>query len=141
MTTQKFTESEVNEHKVGALPTRPTAPTSYGGKGYSATEMKAAFDRLPLLIIERFNSLLDDLTASGEGSLVEEILTGVKQGHSLADLFSDITSGALAEYLLAGDMTLKETIEYFHDNTMLFPVDCGTVEERALDEEEEGWQR
>jgi hypothetical protein len=137
VTTQKFTDSEVNEHKVASLPTRPTAPTSYGGKGYSATEMKAAFDRLPLLIIERFNSLLDDLTASGEGSLIEEILTGIKEGHTLAKLFSDIKDGSFSDYLMAGDMTLMQTIEYFFENTMLFPVDCGTVEERAEDEKEE----
>ncbi|MBQ8720370.1 MAG: hypothetical protein IJY65_04995 [Clostridia bacterium] len=136
MTTQKFTDSEVNEKRVASLPTRPTAPTSYGGRGFSATEMKAAFDKLPLLIIERFNSLLDDLTASGEGSLVEEILTGIKEGHTLARLFSDVTDGSFAEYLVAGNMTLKETVEYFFENTMLFPVDCGTVEERAEDEEE-----
>jgi hypothetical protein len=38
---------------------------------------------------------------------------------------------------MAGDMTLMQTIEYFFENTMLFPVDCGTVEERAEDEKEE----
>ena len=61
MTTNKITDTEIESLKVGSLPTRPTAPTAFGGRGYTATEMKAAFDKLPLKIIEEFNALLDDI--------------------------------------------------------------------------------
>ena len=99
MTTKKITESEISELKVSSLPTRPTAPTAYGGRGYTASEMKAAFDRLPLFIAARFNALLDDLFSDDESSAAAAMPTGIKDGHTLRALFSDITSGALAEYL------------------------------------------
>lgn len=99
MTTKKITESEISELKVASLPTRPTAPTAYGGRGYTAGEMKAAFDRLPLFIASRFNALLDDLFADDESSVAAAMPTGIKDGHTLRELFSDVTSGALAEYL------------------------------------------
>ena len=63
MTTQIITQSEITERAVSSLPTRPTAPASFGGKGYTATDMKAAFDRLPRFIAERLNSLIEDTAA------------------------------------------------------------------------------
>lgn len=60
--TTKILPSEIADIKISSLPTRPTAPTSFGGKGYTASDMKAAFDRLPLFIIERLNALIDDVT-------------------------------------------------------------------------------
>ncbi len=68
MTTSKITDSEIESLKVASLPTRPTAPTAFGGKGYTATEMKEAFDKLPLKIIENFNALIDDIAT---GALAE----------------------------------------------------------------------
>ena len=35
MTTNKITDSEIESLKVGSLPTRPTAPTAFGGRGYT----------------------------------------------------------------------------------------------------------
>ena len=49
MYTSKILDSEISGLKVASLPTRPTAPQSFGGKGFTAAEMKAAFDKLPLL--------------------------------------------------------------------------------------------
>ena len=100
MTTKKITESEIGSLKVASLPTRPTAPAAYGGRGYTAGDMKAAFDKLPLFIISRFNALLDDISSDDENSLASAIPTSIKDGHTLSELFSDITSGALAEYLM-----------------------------------------
>ena len=68
MTTSKIIDSEIESLKISSLPTRPTAPTAFGGKGYTATEMKEAFDNLPLKIIEKFNALIDDI---GKGALAE----------------------------------------------------------------------
>ena len=96
MNTKKITDSEIADIKIASLPSRPTAPTSFGGKGYTANEMKAAFDRLPLYIIQRFNSLLDDISADDDQSLAAEIPTGIKESHSLKALFEDLLSGELA---------------------------------------------
>ena len=53
MNTKKLSEAEMAPLKIAALPTRPTAPTAYGGKGYSSIQMKEAFDKLPELIAAR----------------------------------------------------------------------------------------
>lgn len=106
MTTEKIKNAEIAALRVSSLPSRPNASGAFGGRGYTAAEMKAAFDRLPLFIIERFNALLDDIAAVGEGSLADAVPTGLGEGHTLADLFADIVSGALAGYLSTGKETL-----------------------------------
>lgn len=108
MNTTKILDSEIIDLKISSLPSRPTAPTSFGGKGYTSVEMRAAFDKLPLFIIKRFNALLDDISAIGEGSLSAEIPTGIAEGHTLLDFFSDVTSGELSTYLTAGEESLAE---------------------------------
>lgn len=70
MLTKKILDSEIESLKVASLPTRPTAPTAFGGKGYTSTEMKAAFDKLPLRIIEEFNTLVGEIE---NGALAEEL--------------------------------------------------------------------
>ena len=70
MTTKKIPDSEIESLKVASLPTRPTAPTAFGGKGYSATEMKEAFDKLPLRIVDAFNLLVAEIE---NGVLAEDI--------------------------------------------------------------------
>lgn len=106
MNTEKITEGEICDMKISSLPSRPTAPKSFGGKGYTASDMKAAFDMLPLFIIARFNSLIDDIHDTGDGSLAAAVPTGLKEGHTLSKLFTDITSGELASYLTVADTTL-----------------------------------
>lgn len=106
MKTTKITEDQIKDLKISSLPTRPTAPTSYGGLGYSAAQMKAIFDALPLFIIERFNSLLDDLASVGADSASASIPTGIKEGHTLATLFADVKNGNLASYLSVGAHSL-----------------------------------
>lgn len=108
MITEKITDEEMSECCVASLPTRPNAPGAFGGRGFSAQDMKEAFDRLPRLIAERLNSLIDDVHSSGEGSVSAAIPTGISDGHTLAQLFSDIISGAFASYLRVGDYTLEE---------------------------------
>lgn len=99
MTAKKITGEEILSNAVSSLPTRPTFPSSLGGRGYTSAEMKAAFDKLPLLIAERFNRLLDDICALGEDSLSGAIKTGISENHSLGMLFSDIQSGKILDYI------------------------------------------
>lgn len=65
MNAKKIYDSEIESKKISSLPTRPTASTAFGGKGYTATEMKEAFDLLPLHIVSAFNTLIGDIE-SGE---------------------------------------------------------------------------
>ncbi len=111
MTTEKIKNAEIAALRVSSLPSRPNASGAFGGRGYTAAEMKAAFDRLPLFIIERFNALLDDIGASGDGSLADAMPTGLGEGHTLADLFVDIVNGALAGYLSTGEENLAARLD------------------------------
>ena len=61
MNARKILNDEISALKVSSLPNRPSAPVSFGGKGYTAEQIKAAFDKLPLFIIEMFNMLIEDI--------------------------------------------------------------------------------
>ena len=116
MRTTKILDSEIKNLKISSLPSRPTAPSSFGGKGYTSKEMKEAFDKLPLLIIERFNMLLDDILDSGDGAISSSINTNLFEGHTLSDFFADLLSGKGAEYISLGDETLEECISRLKSN-------------------------
>lgn len=98
MNTTKILTEQIRDLTVSSLPTRPTAPTSLGGRGFSPSEMKEAFDRLPLFIAERLNSLIGEIRGE-DGTVTDAIPTGLKDGHTLSDLFADVESGELASYL------------------------------------------
>ena len=93
MKVTKITEGEIQDLLVSSLPTRPTAPTSFGGRGFTASDMKAAFDALPLYIKDRLNLLIDNISSSGEDSVAHSIQTGIKEDYTLFDLCEDIISG------------------------------------------------
>ena len=107
MKATKILKTEIDPISVSSLPTRPTAPVALGGAGYSSKELREAFDKLPLLIAERFNALLDDIDS---GALAESIGTGVRDGHSLADLFRDLKNGNFASYLMINGESLATEI-------------------------------
>lgn len=104
MNTQIITESEITSRAVSSLPTRPTAPLAFGGKGYSAKEMKSAFDALPRLIIDRLNSLILDIK---EGRVLDAIPTENESLKTLRAILSGIESGDFAANLKVFDTTLS----------------------------------
>ena len=108
---EKILSEDIAPLRVSSLPTRPTAPTSFGGRGYTATEMKEAFDRLPLYIVERFNELIELIIGDGEESITECIPTGIREGHTLHDLIEDIKDGSFSSYLDIYGKSLLERIE------------------------------
>lgn len=110
MKTKKIFSSELDSYKVSSLPTRPNATQDFGGGGYSAEELKAAFDLLPLFVNSRINDLVDDILAEGGDSLAGSIPTGIEDGHTLADLFSDVTDGTLCARIKVGNESLALTI-------------------------------
>ena len=101
--TEKILNSEIEPRRISALPTRPTAPTEYGGASMSASELKAAFDRLPELAINRLNSLIDDIT-TGEASTV--MPSGNPTLKTLADVLDGIESGSLASAIKVSGISL-----------------------------------
>ena len=110
MKATRINSSEAEPLLIASLPTRPTAPSAFGGKGYTATEMKSAFDKLPLLIIERFNDLIDDILS---GEIAEQMPTGIKADHTLSSLLSDITNGNLSSYFMISGASLGSILADF----------------------------
>ena len=110
MKSSKINESDILSLKISSLPTRPTAPTAFGGKGYTATQMKEAFDRLPLYIIKKYNQLYDDICADPDESIASMMKSGIYEGHTLSDLLSDILSGEFASYMNIFGESLAECI-------------------------------
>lgn len=108
MKTTKITSTEAEPLLIASLPTRPTAPSAFGGRGYTATEMKAAFDRLPLLIIERFNELVGDIE---DGAAFASVPTGIDGAPTVAELLRAFTAGTLASVITYRDTTLTAFLE------------------------------
>lgn len=110
MKAKRICEEEISELKISSLPTRPTAPSSLGGRGFNSRQMKEAFDRLPLLLVERFNLLIEDIEAEGEGCLADAIKTGFYDGHSLNDLFDDFKNGKILTHLQTSEGSLESQL-------------------------------
>ena len=110
MKATKINNEDIWELKISSLPTRPTAPTAFGGAGFSAKEMKEAFDKLPLYIVSKYNDLIDDILS---GEIAEQLPTGIKADHTLSSLLSDITNGNLSSYFMISGASLGSILADF----------------------------
>ena len=120
MKAKKIYNSDIADILISSLPSRPTAPRELGGRGYGAAEMKAAFDQLPLCIIEHYNALLSDVESFGENSMAAAVPTGIKDAHTLHDLFEDIRTGELATYFgILGKSLLSHLISIYAELDLL----------------------
>ena len=108
MKSRKITEGDIAEKKVASLPTRPTAPTAFGGKGYTPTELKEAFDKLGLYLVECYNRLIDDIEGAPGDSIADEIKTSITETHTLSTMFADIKNGNFIGYVKAPEGTLAQ---------------------------------
>ena len=59
MSIKKITEEEVRSLWVQRLSDTPNRQGKFGTMGLSAAEMKAAYDALPLRLVEAYNTLVD----------------------------------------------------------------------------------
>ena len=55
----KISETEANRVKISNLSDRPNAMSTYGGAKKSASDLKAAFDKPFLLLVDKFNQLVN----------------------------------------------------------------------------------
>lgn len=111
MKSQVIEQERIAGMLVAALPTRPNAPTSLGGAGYTATDMKCAFDRLPLFLHGRINTLIEDICGENGGSITDAVKTQLSENHTLKDFFDDVKSGEAANYIMCFDSSLAEYLE------------------------------
>ena len=133
MAIENIKESEMMASGVSSLPTRPSTPSLYSGRVLSAAELRQAFDKLPRLIADRFNALLEatGLFKAEEkyDRLSELIATELSDGHSLADFFCDVQNGNLAAYMsVDGEQTLLSLLEEIEDRLAL-PESFASVKE------------
>ena len=111
MKSKIITDAEVEHLKVSSLPTRPTAKEAFGGKGYSADEMKAAFDKLPEFILEKLNLLISELTNAGEDSYVGNFKIGIVDSYTLQNLIDGIVNGEFANFLIINGRSLYSWLD------------------------------
>lgn len=117
---------------ISNLPTRPNAsPSNFGGGGLSASQMKKAYDAMPLFIIARFNELIDYINGKGDARLEDDILDAIKdvlaskvetkiEGiATLSDFFESVESGDLAKAIRVSDgKSLDETLKTIGEETI-----------------------
>lgn len=109
---QSIPPGEVSRAQVeGNLPDRPSQRGMYGSSAMSPAQIKAAYDKLPKLIVEYYNALVSAISSQEEDGLSSYIFTGIKANQTIKDFFDDIKSGEYATYFNVGDMSLLEFYE------------------------------
>ncbi len=126
MTTKKITSEEISALAVESLPTRPTESTAFGGRGYTSTEMKAAFDRLPRLIIERFNHLIDDIE---DGDILKDIKTENENMPSVSDLIDGMNDERFATAITVFGTPLKLVLHNLREDVSMLMAALGITRE------------
>ena len=107
MKSKSITTAEMEPLLISSLPARPNQRLNAGGVTYTSTDLRLAFDQLPLLLVSRYNGLLDDMES---GDILELISTGISEGATLKDFFRDLKSGAWAGYAVLGNAPLHTLI-------------------------------
>ena len=141
MFTKEIQESEIQPVAIASLPTRPTISTALGGRGFTASEMRAAFDALPRLIISRLNQLIAELGDGLVETLAKEIHIELPEGgYCFGDLLEDFEEGTLVNHLTLGKggislgeavPTLLEKVDAFYHMDENYILDSGRVSERG----------
>lgn len=127
---KKITETEIKKCSVkDNMPDRPSSSGVYGCARMSPSDVKAAFDKLPRLIIDYYNALADavqkisdDISLSDSQAL--RLHTGIEPEHTLKDLFGDITDGNFSGYLTLDENT---TLIDFYESQVASATKTGTV--------------
>ena len=96
-TLEKLEESDILGNGVQALSKQPTRQSAFGEGGLDATELKKRFDKLPTLLAQKINAILNALSSGGDDlkiSLGEEKI-------SLFTLAEEIKNGRFAARIQA----------------------------------------
>lgn len=103
---EKIKETEINAGKIANLPTRPNSEGAYGSKKFTAEELKARYDVLPLLAITKINEIVDGMRAGGS---VAKTMKFEHNGttFTLQDVFEAIFNGTLGGNLIVGEVPLN----------------------------------
>ena len=108
MKSKKILITETEPLLISSLPARPNQDIASGGKSYSSAELRAAFDKLPLLLVGRYNDLLSDMES---GDILELISIDGDGDRSLKTFFEDLLSGVWAGYATVDGAPLHNIIK------------------------------
>ncbi|MBQ7363758.1 MAG: hypothetical protein IJW48_04840, partial [Clostridia bacterium] len=97
---KKISDEQVKSGRVSSLSNTPNRTTIYG-KGISATELKGCFDKLPELLVKRFNDLLAALQSKNFSQEIPVILSD--NVTNLAELVASIKNGELLKLIKDSD--------------------------------------
>jgi hypothetical protein len=105
MAVEKFvniTEKEIKELGVQALADRPNRKSPYGSGGLSASQLKAWFDNLTILLADKINTLQDTFADPEEASkyIVIQDWNYSSVPKSLYDLYQAMKGGTFAEEIM-----------------------------------------
>ena len=99
---EKIKESELSETLLARLPLRPAAASRYGASPMTGEEIRAAFDKSPILLANRLNEVIDEVndTRSFAEEKVDILTDTATRALTLADSANSTAErveGALAE--------------------------------------------
>ncbi len=105
-----ITNADIAEKDIASLRDAPNRGHTYGTNNLSASDLKARFDSLPKLLIERFNALLDKIK---DGSLSEELKVDAEG--TLAELKAKVDAlleggGGVVREEYRGEVTVEDII-------------------------------
>ena len=115
----KISQAEFDKTKVSRLSDRPNVGHGYGGRAFSAQELKERYDASAVLLREHFNALIDALAGMDENGeripgVADLIMTGIAAGYSLGDLFSGLGDGSAMQKIKVGidNYSVKGYMQY-----------------------------
>ena len=119
---EKIEQKQIDDNSVSKLSTRPNAPSAMGGNGLNAAELRARFDALAKLAIDKINEILaylngdelkDGTTAPPFASLIK--FTGDGGTYTLYEVLEWLQSKDFAEKIILSEDG-KYTLAQFYDD-------------------------
>lgn len=113
MNKYKISEEEFHKVSLTRLANNPSSQSRYSGARLSAEELKMRMDEPLKLFKGKLNAVVSLIFGEGDDSALDHMPTGIKEGHTLAQMIKDVvsTSAEFAGYLSVGEKTLLKKLE------------------------------
>lgn len=128
MAIKKITKDEIKNNSIERLSNRPPAAGRIGVGGLSPAEIKAAYDKLPMLAIAKINELIDlinaETSSDGIAAFISTPITDPDNDEvklTLHDVLTDVLNGDFAKYLALTDLkesTLEEELRHIEEKAI-----------------------
>lgn len=103
---ERITDEEIKRFGVANVSTTPTKKTPFGESGFTATDLKGRFDKLPTYLASKVNEIIDGM---GDGSLAGNIqVSGQTVREVIEGLWNGVTAKKIKIVTPSGEVTLAE---------------------------------